>query len=420
MAYYGMKRKNLPTWHNYYVAGSNEYVNPFAKASSGICRNNNYTYETTNTDGSITTNYYLDDFGKLTKKPTDYFTNCPVYKGCGLAVERLEKLMTTESYDGNSAIKPSNANKTGASGANRTLTLTRTNGTLTIKEGSTTLNEISNAGPLVYFELIGGGGGGAGGCGQWGGGGGGGGGGATGVLDFTVSSTFTIQIGGGGLGAIGALDSAGHYFEGGAKGGDSIIWIGTSSSGKYLFVEGGAGAVEYKDAVAGMPHGHRASGGSIMYINSSSADSVSNNTVYGNAIYVFNALAGGSGGCCATAKNEAEKTGEGVDSTDFAVMTFSDGSKYNYRTMNHVLHSGGMIATNYTTAGGSGGASALAGGGQGAGYYDSFLDYATHGYYGAGGGGSVQNTLIWTEHGIDPRAGNGGAGELILGWVEVT
>lgn len=445
MAYYGIKRKDLPTWHNDYQESSEEYVDPFAYDINKICPNSEFKVE-----GQAV---YLDNLGGCSKVLSEFSgrglsRKCPISKGCGSLLEGLPQERKYISFD----CITDRMNYTQKS---RQLVLTRANNNITVKEGENILATLSNTGPLLYFELLGGGGSGgadidtpyfASGHGR-GGGGGGAGAAISGILDFTQGSAFIVDIGKGGS----SKENSNSSRVAGEDGADSKIYRADSPDAIHLIAKGGKGGYSvagYSSAGTApnstSPYGKHAAGGIVLSYNpltGSSSDRTNSSYIWVDSeIFMLHGYDGCSGGGNGhlDANNKTAIPGDKGGGSFYDDVRFSD-MQLTDDEGNHLLYykfgehddpkyhggayRGDLTTQGYTTtpAGGGGGASVRGDGGKGA--HQSNRDNrnysAEHGTNGSGGGGSCHYPADGSIVLILPTSGAGGSGVLTLGWVEL-
>ena len=259
MSYY-IKQKDFPTWHNKYVANSNTYedITPHLATSASTANSSNPNYQKNNSNQNFlerplesryafmkSTDKYQSEGKNLVWKGTgsyaeQHFTNSKLFSfGYGFSLisdswlsEILETgYMSLQIIHNGSKIYAKTTWSTGFSTEVDIIT--------------------SNPPKCLFFELTGGGGGSAGCVSRtggdencWAGGGGGGGAGIYGILDFTQSNSFAVQLGRGGQGG-----SSGTYgnntYSAGEDGQESWIKAETSTDGmnpNKACVGGGGGA----------------------------------------------------------------------------------------------------------------------------------------------------------------------------------
>ena len=411
MSYY-IKRCDMPTWHNYYDASSEVYVNPFALSNS----NNNSNYKINSTTP------YLNDIGNyssLNKIPS-VFTNGGIYKGCGLNFEGPHTSYNFAGPDATFSEHPQTKEPLPNTPTTRDIVLTRdrTTNTLKITEQGVVKYTIPDAPILCYFEACAGGGGGGGGNGNVGGGGGGGGAGVSGILDFSNTTAFSIKFGGSGGGSPGYVSFGNDYVDTSStryskNRGNTTIYPNANFSGNCLRLTGGQGGYSYN---GGYPEytTRSVNGGVVETYTHPVTGTLSKLNYYAyilnSTIFVMQAHPGGKGGSSGNSESEAIKKGGDVDGSQASNLTLKNGSTH---VVDQIVYKNGGSPGKHPTygtqprSGGGGGASLYGNGGTGG--FDAYVTSASPSGYGGGGGGGDGNYDAYVLHG-----GTGAPGKFTL------
>lgn len=415
---FNVKKGTLPTWHPDYSASSIINTDPHAR---------NYGLLNQST-GYVTTHAYVSDMGSVSKRSTLYSSGQPesslIYRGCGLLYEATSLTWTKSTYY--SGTQGTRGHTSAATGTSTTVTIKKSGNNLTITKGATATT-FSNVPPLIYFELVGGGGGGSGSNGSSPGAGGGGGAGIAGILDFTNSDAltygFSIIIGGGGSGGKGYTNVQTSIPNGG-DGRTSQISLNKSQS-KGIWAYGGTGGRVVKANYSSSGQGGAGGKAPVAYMwtgtNQTANGTVGVGWYCDNTVYILKALAGGAGGKSGP-MSSTKAEAQGDNTTPGNVVLSTAGGNLALNSLN-TKSGGGWTNSNpniWNVSAGTGGASMLGPGGNGAWNTasGSYGHSETPSGYGGGGGGGC--AVPGMSSGADSDGASGSPGVLRLYWVTLT